>query len=400
MKCINCYRDIDYGLKFCPKCGFMQPGDRAAYETEHPELANAMPMNEISEEVNPLANVTPTAISREEFVRFISSDPHCNDIIEMVDDGVDTYGLLDSPAIEVWYAKCAELIDDKQGFYPYFLKLLSQHPNKARNLLLSQAAADMNLANWQQNTGNNSTAPQAPEPQIAVNGEIIPPLPPALPSESTKIAKPPLDKGKSAAPVHSTLEKTPLSSPISVAPSQDKTVECPICHQTIPFGTQQCPYCKQQLDWSHATPPSEEKDKSDESSKRGILWILLSLVIALILGCAGYFIYTAVKDNSRSSRHNEESYIMGPIGYPQADARRAVNELIELIEDAEINSQDDFDRLENEMKEIQNTYENYYRERNRLDEFNYEIDKLENDPEMKRRVENATERLLNQAQNI
>ena len=211
MKCINCYRDIDYGLKFCPKCGFMQPGDREAYETEHPELANAMPMNEISEEVNPLANVTPTSISREEFVRFISSDPHCNDIIEMVDDGVDTYGLLDSPAIEVWYAKCAELIDDKQGFYPYFLKLLSQHPNKARNLLLSQAAADMNLANWQQNTGNNSTAPQAPEPQIAVNGEIIPPLPPALPSESTKIAKPPLDKGKSAAPVHSTLEKTPLS---------------------------------------------------------------------------------------------------------------------------------------------------------------------------------------------
>ena len=91
---------------------------------------------------------------------------------------------------------------------------------------------------------------------------------------------------------------------------------------------------------------------------------------------------------------------MGPIGYPQADARRAVNELIELIEDAEINSQDDFDRLENEMKEIQNTYEDYYRERNRLDEFNYEIDKLENDPEMKRRVEKATERLLNQAQNI
>lgn len=303
MKCINCYRDIDDGLKFCPKCGFMQPSDRAAYETEHPEL---------------------------------------------------------------------------------------------------------------QNIGNNSTAPHAPEPKIAVNGEVIPPLPPALPSEppalpseppalpseSPTIAKPPLSRDKSVVPGQPTLEKTPLSSPISVAPLQDKTVECPICHQSIPFGTHQCPYCKQLLDWSHATPHGEEKVDSDDNSKRGILWILLSIVIALILGCAGYFIYTAVKDNSRSSRNNEESYSMGPIGYPKADARRALNELIELIEDAEISNQDDLDRLEYDMKEIQNKYEDYYRERNQLDEFNYEIEKLENDPKMKRRVERAIEKLLNLAQDI
>lgn len=316
MKCINCYRDIDDGLKFCPKCGFMQPSDRAAYETEHPELANALPKDENS-----------------------------------------------------------------------------------------QAAAEMNL--WQQNTGNNSTAPHAPEPQIAVNGEVIPPLPPALPSEPPAlpsepptIARPPLSRDKSVTLGQSRLEKTPLSSPIPVAPSQDKTVECPICHQTIPFGTHQCPYCKQLLDWSHVTPHGEEKDDSDDNSKRGILWILLSIVIALILGCAGYFIYTAVKDNSRSSRNNEESYLMGPTGYPKADARRALNELIELIEDAEISDQDDLDRLEYDMKEIQNKYEDYYRERNRLDEFNYEIENLENDPEMKRRVERASERLLNLAQDI
>ena len=49
MKCINCYQEIDDGLKFCPKCGFMQPNDRAAYEMEHPDLAKAIPENELLE---------------------------------------------------------------------------------------------------------------------------------------------------------------------------------------------------------------------------------------------------------------------------------------------------------------------------------------------------------------
>lgn len=45
MKCINCYREIDDGLKFCPKCGFMQPDDRESYEREHPELAKGSSHN-------------------------------------------------------------------------------------------------------------------------------------------------------------------------------------------------------------------------------------------------------------------------------------------------------------------------------------------------------------------
>ena len=43
MKCINCFREIEDGIKFCPKCGFLQPEDREAYEREHPELADALP---------------------------------------------------------------------------------------------------------------------------------------------------------------------------------------------------------------------------------------------------------------------------------------------------------------------------------------------------------------------
>ena len=47
MKCINCYKEIKDTLKFCNYCGTKQPADRAAYELEHPELADAMPEEEV-----------------------------------------------------------------------------------------------------------------------------------------------------------------------------------------------------------------------------------------------------------------------------------------------------------------------------------------------------------------
>ena len=49
MKCINCYREIDEHLKFCTYCGAKQPLDRAAYEREHPELADALSEEEQQE---------------------------------------------------------------------------------------------------------------------------------------------------------------------------------------------------------------------------------------------------------------------------------------------------------------------------------------------------------------
>ena len=51
MKCINCYKEIKDGLKFCTFCGTKQPADRAAYEREHPELAEALPEDEIMKQI-------------------------------------------------------------------------------------------------------------------------------------------------------------------------------------------------------------------------------------------------------------------------------------------------------------------------------------------------------------
>ncbi|MBR5086594.1 MAG: hypothetical protein IKX31_06280 [Muribaculaceae bacterium] len=52
MKCINCYREIKDGLKFCNFCGSKQPKDREAYEREHPELKDAIPENEVMKQIN------------------------------------------------------------------------------------------------------------------------------------------------------------------------------------------------------------------------------------------------------------------------------------------------------------------------------------------------------------
>ena len=49
MKCINCYKEIKDSLKFCKYCGTKQPADRAAYEREHPELAYALPEEDVND---------------------------------------------------------------------------------------------------------------------------------------------------------------------------------------------------------------------------------------------------------------------------------------------------------------------------------------------------------------
>lgn len=169
MKCIHCYREIDDGLKFCPKCGFKQPDDREAYEQEHPELADAVPEDEILVKVEQHNDVPRTAMTRDEFVQQLASDPHCYNIVSFADQGLATYGLVEQDAINTWYAKCAEFIGDKQWFYPYFVKLLSQQPEKARFLLHSQVANDLNLALPPQNpVARPATQQQAVTPQLAI----------------------------------------------------------------------------------------------------------------------------------------------------------------------------------------------------------------------------------------
>ena len=80
MKCIHCYREIDEHLKFCTYCGAKQPLDRAAYEREHPELAEA-----VSEEEDKLRPSLPDAHEEhiaQEREKFINSLLESNNSFE------------------------------------------------------------------------------------------------------------------------------------------------------------------------------------------------------------------------------------------------------------------------------------------------------------------------------
>ena len=310
MKCVNCYREIDDGMKFCPKCGFMQPSDRATYEREHPELATALPGDEILKKVN--------------------------------------------------------VMDDKPNSEGYIIPPLP---------------------------------PELPSTPPELYSEIPPELPPPLPSRQPtppdNVAIPPLEEDLSEIP--------PLpDSQTSVGSSQpfesQKTVACPICHRPIAIGSRQCNHCHQLLDWSNSTPIADEKPS--ENTKNNPLLIVLAVIFALLVGGVGYYIYNSLKEKPHISKYDDDYDIDGPTGNPRTDAKRAVNEVIELMNYTYITNEDDVTQLEKELNSIQEKYEDYYRERGELDEFNNEINFLENDPEIKMKVDKAVERLERQISNL
>ena len=74
MKCVKCYREIDEHLKFCTYCGAKQPLDRAAYEREHPELAEALSDDELLEQQRQLQVMEAERKAREELELIVKKE--------------------------------------------------------------------------------------------------------------------------------------------------------------------------------------------------------------------------------------------------------------------------------------------------------------------------------------
>ena len=74
MKCVKCYREIDEHLKFCTYCGAKQPVDRAAYEREHPELAEALSDDELLEQQRQRQVMEAERKAREEVERIVKEE--------------------------------------------------------------------------------------------------------------------------------------------------------------------------------------------------------------------------------------------------------------------------------------------------------------------------------------
>ena len=85
----------------------------------------------------------------------------------------------------------------------------------------------------------------------------------------------------------------------------------------------------------------------------------------------------------------------GPSGDPAKDAKQCATEMIDLM-NKDIKTLDDVKNLETEVEAIQKKYEDFYKEKgeDQLKKFNEEVAKLENDAELKKQIEDAQNKMM------
>ena len=84
-----------------------------------------------------------------------------------------------------------------------------------------------------------------------------------------------------------------------------------------------------------------------------------------------------------------------PSGDPAKDANQCATEMIDLM-NKDIKTLDDVKNLETEVEAIQKKYEDFYKEKgeDQLKKFNEEVAKLENDAELKKQIEDAQNKMM------
>ena len=85
----------------------------------------------------------------------------------------------------------------------------------------------------------------------------------------------------------------------------------------------------------------------------------------------------------------------GPSGDPAKVAKQGATEMIDLM-NKDIKTLDDVKNLETEVEAIQKKYEDFYKEKgeDQLKKFNEEVAKLENDAELKKQIEDAQNKMM------
>ena len=85
----------------------------------------------------------------------------------------------------------------------------------------------------------------------------------------------------------------------------------------------------------------------------------------------------------------------GPTGDPAKDAKQCATEMIDLMK-KDIKTLDDVKKMEEEYKAINDKYENFYKEKgeDKLKEFQKAVEDLENDAELKKQVEEAQNKMM------
>lgn len=129
----------------------------------------------------------------------------------------------------------------------------------------------------------------------------------------------------------------------------------------------------------------------------------LSFLMAIAVALA----FTSCKDNSKSSS-NESGSGSGDkdktelTGDPAKDARMAVDEMIEYINNVEIKTEADLEKYEKGIQEIQDKYEKYYKDKGEdaYKKFQEADEKLKDDPEVSKKIEEAMGKMMMEAMKV
>ena len=106
-------------------------------------------------------NAQASQLSRFQLLQALPDDDNKEMLIKMIDEGIIAYDIQDDSTTRTWYAICANLINQREGFYSFLTSCLNQRYEKARDLLLYQAYSEL------QETSAGSEPSGQPQPQQA-----------------------------------------------------------------------------------------------------------------------------------------------------------------------------------------------------------------------------------------
>lgn len=108
-------------------------------------------------------------------------------------------------------------------------------------------------------------------------------------------------------------------------------------------------------------------------------------------------------DASKSEQVEEKAKVFEPTGDAAADAKQCATEMIDLMKNVDVSNlktAEDADKWEKEFSkqvdDLQKKYEDFYKEKgeDKLKEFQKAVEDLENDPEIKKQLEDAQNQMM------
>ena len=257
-------------MKFCTYCGAKQPVDRAAYEREHPELADALSDDELLEQQRQRQVIEAERRAHEEAERKVKEE-----VERKLREEAERKAKRDAER------KAKEEAELNLVVCPNCGQKVSSDVNFCPN-----CAHPIALLKKEETEVESHQNPTLPPPLTDVDNNHYINVPPLPEEESTVL--PPKDE-------------------------QEDYFHCPICGAAVREGESSCISCGQVFDWSDNTPehqstPSQAYTTQSSDNNNGCSsGMRIALIVIAALFCI-LFAITQCSDSDSMTIENAEEY--------------------------------------------------------------------------------------------